>query len=138
MGDEGFPPWAERVEDAIEYAEGLLPGVAAPEGENDPRWQAIIEVERFIKTDPEPIWRFISNWGSHENEDLRVAIGVCLLEHLLELHFDEYFPKVEEMTRADRHFADTLSRCSKMGKAQDPRNAARFDRLLKEFGPSAG
>ena len=43
------------VHEAIEAAERLLPGVAAPDGELDPRWQAIIEVEGFIETDPEEI-----------------------------------------------------------------------------------
>jgi hypothetical protein len=32
------------VADAIAHAETILPGTAAPDGEKDPRWQAIIAV----------------------------------------------------------------------------------------------
>jgi hypothetical protein len=113
------------VHEAIAAAERLLPGVAAPDGELDPRWQAIIAVEEFIETDPEEIWRFIQQWGRHEDEDLRSAIATCLLEH----QFDEYFPRVEETVRADPLFADTFVRCWKLGEAKESANAERFDRL---------
>jgi hypothetical protein len=120
------------VQEAIAEAERILPGVAAPDGELDPRWQAIIEVEAFIETDPDEIWRFVRRWGCHEDEDLRNAIATCLLEDLLEYHFEEYFSKVEEAVRADRLFADTFGRCAKLGQAQEPGNAERFDRLQND------
>jgi hypothetical protein len=43
------------VQQAIAQAAALLPGSAAPEGEIDPRWQAIIAVGEFIENDPEPV-----------------------------------------------------------------------------------
>jgi hypothetical protein len=73
----------DTVHEAIEATERLLPGVAAPDGELDPRWQAIIEVEGFIETDPEEIWHFIRRWGCDESEDLRRAIATCPLEDLV-------------------------------------------------------
>ena len=117
------------VEAAIAEAEQLLPGVAAPDGQIDPRWQAIIQLGNYVETDAEPIWQFIERWGRHEDEDLRAAIATCLLEHLLEHRFGEYFPKVEEATRASHLFADTFTRCWKFGQAAQPSNAERFDRL---------
>ncbi len=69
---------------AIRYANSILPGVPAPEGEEDPRWQAIIDVGEFIQSDPEEVWTFLSRWGAHSDPDLRTAIAACLLEHLLE------------------------------------------------------
>jgi hypothetical protein len=82
------------VESAIRDAEWRLPGEAAPEGEKDPRWQAIIEVGEYTETDPEPIWTFVDHWGRSHDADLRTAIATCLLEHLLEHHFDTIFPRV--------------------------------------------
>src|SRR5687767_14749965 len=59
------------VHDAIAAADSLLPGQPAPEGNIDPRWQAIIEVGEFVETEPEPVWSFIVRWGSSSDEDLR-------------------------------------------------------------------
>ena len=120
------------IEQAIRFAERLLPGTKSPEGETDPRWQAIIKVSMFIETKPEEVWRFISKWGRSDNEDVRTAIATCVLEHFIEYHFDEYFPLVEDAAKGDSNFADTFSRCWKFGLSERPDNAARFDRL-KEF-----
>jgi hypothetical protein len=63
------------VQEAIAAAEKLLPGDAAPDGEIDPRWRAIIVVGEFIEDDPEAVWSFILRWGSSPDEDLRTAIA---------------------------------------------------------------
>jgi hypothetical protein len=102
-------------------AESLLPGVAAPDGEIDDRWQAIIDVSFFIETDAEAVWEFIRRWGCHEDEDLRAAIATCLLEELLAQRFEVYFSQVEVAVRGHRRFADTFATCWKMGK---PRSLA--------------
>jgi len=90
------------VEDAIQAAEGLLPGRAAAEGQTDPRWQAIVLVGKYTESAPGPVWEFIERWGVHPDDDLRTAIATCLVEHLLESHFEAFFPRVEEMVRANR------------------------------------
>jgi hypothetical protein len=118
--------------EAIRDAETLLPGEAAPDGEIDPRWQAVIEVAGYIPDDPESVWPFIARWGQHENEDLRTAIATCALEDILEHHFDSFFPRVEELAHSSERFADTFSRCWKFGQADEPSRAARFDRLQAE------
>src|SRR5688572_2118791 len=118
------------VHAAIAKAEAVLPGQVAPEGEIDRRWQAIIAVGEFIETEPEAVWSFILRWGSDANEDLRTAIATCLLEHVLEYHFDNFIRRVEQHARADGLFADTVWRCWKFGQAKEPNRAARFDRLI--------
>ena len=58
-----------------------------------------------------------------------MAISTCLLEHLLEQHFDNFIGRVEQRVHDDRLFADMVSRCWKFGKSELPERAARFDRL---------
>jgi len=120
------------VNEAIRRANEILPGRPAPDGQEDPRWQAIIAVGEFVRTEPEAVWKFVERWGKHANEDLRTAIATCLLEHLFEYHFDLIFPRVERQVSRSARFTETLRLCWKFGQAKKPRNAARIDRLLKE------
>lgn len=121
------------VHEALAAAEQLLPGHPAPDGVEDPRWQAIIEVGMFAEQEPEAIWPFVLKWGSHEDEDVRAAIATCLLEHLLENHFDLLFPRVETAARSNIWFAKTTSQCWKFGEAKEPMRAVRFDRLCSDI-----
>jgi hypothetical protein len=124
------------VQEAITAAELLLPGVPAPEGTEDPRWQAIIQIGVFAEREPVLIWPFVLKWGSHEDEDVRAAIATCLLEHLLEYHFDVIFASAESAARSNAFFRDTLKQCWKFGQAKEPDRAERFDCLLAEFRKS--
>jgi hypothetical protein len=117
------------VYQVIAAAETLLPGMASPDNQPDPRWQAIIDVSEFLSDEPEAIWPFIVRWGSHPDEDLRSAVATCLLEHLLEHHFASFFPRTEDQVRQNPLFADTFSRCWEFGQACEPENAARFESL---------
>jgi hypothetical protein len=121
------------VYEAIAAAERILPGHAAPDGVEDPRWQAVIEVGNFVSEEPEAVWPFVLRWGSHGDEDLRAAIATCLLEHLLEYHFDLIFPRVEAAARSNGCFAKTTAQCWKFGKVKEPERAERFDRLRAEI-----
>ena len=123
---------------AIEAAELVLPGTEALEGELDPRWQAIIQVADHISDDPEAVWSFIERWGKHADADLRSAIATCALEHLLENHFEQFFSRVVAAARSNTHFADTVLRCWKLGQAESPAHAARFDSLRTECRRRAG
>jgi hypothetical protein len=120
------------VSQAIERAERILPGQAAAEGESDPRWQAIMLIEDFIEEEPDSIWPFILRWGVNHDEDLRTAIGVLLLEDLLEHHFARFFPLVEEATRRNSNFANTFRKCWKLGQAAENGNAEAFDALQSQ------
>jgi hypothetical protein len=75
------------------------------------------------------VWRFIVRWGTHSQEDVRDAVATCLLEHLLEHHFDLIFPRVRELVMSSELFADTFRRCWKFGESELPQNAKEFDAL---------
>src|SRR5262245_38109410 len=92
------------VQEAIAAADAILPGHAAPAGEIDQRWQAIIKIGEFIEDEPEAVWAFIVRWGPSSDSDLRAAIATCLLEHLLEYHFDAFIARVEHGAHADALF----------------------------------
>ena len=117
-----------ELTEAIATAEALLPGRATGGRELDPRWQAIIDVAEFIPTDPEPVWEFAARWGCSDDPDLR-AIATCVIEHLLEHHFDLLFARVEILARENASFADTLKLCSERGQVARRVNAARLRQL---------
>jgi hypothetical protein len=118
-----------NITTAINEADAVLPGRAAEEGDEDPRWQAIIRIGAFIPTHPEEVWAFVERWGPSEDEDLRAAIGTCLLEHLLEHHFDSIFPRVERKVLEGPLFAETFAICHKFGQSLRPTNSERWDAL---------
>lgn len=117
------------VQEAIAQAEAVLPGAAAPKGKTDPRWQAVIAVAEFIESDPEAVWSFVVRWGCSEDDDLRMAIATCVLEHLLERHFDHFISRVEDTARGNDAFASTVKACWTFGKSEEPSRKARLDRL---------
>ena len=120
----------------ISHASSLLPGI--PATGQDARWQAVIRIGEYTESHPEDVWQFVARWGTHEQDDVREAIATCLLEHLLEHHFDLIFPRVLEFTRENEMFADTFCRCWKFGESEDPANARRFDALQLQCQSKAG
>jgi hypothetical protein len=122
------------LKEAIAAAELILPGHAAGDHELDPRWQAIIAVSEFIPTNPEQVWAFAAKWGCNEDADLRTAIATCVVEHLLEHHFDLLFPRAEVLALENSRFADTLRLCSEFGQASGRANAARLRQLKGQLG----
>jgi hypothetical protein len=123
----------DTAEKAIRDAEKILPGVAGSDTEEDSRWQAIIRVAEFAESNPEELWAFARHWGSSSDKDLRTGIATCLLEHLLEYHFEDLFPRVESAAKQDAMFADTFMRCWQSGMSAEPANAALFDALKTEI-----
>jgi hypothetical protein len=121
------------IHETIAAAEALLPGVAAAEGEIDPRWQAIISVGEFIATDPEAVWSFILRWGGSPDSDLRMAVATCLLEHLLESHFDEFIDRVEAASAESQNFGVTVASCWTFGQVDESVRADRFARLRNQI-----
>ena len=134
----GGPGLTRAMMESIRQVESLLPGVEGSDEVSDPRWQAIITLEPLIESAPEVLWPFIARWGSHPDEDLRMAIATCLLEHLLEFHFTEYFPRVEALATSDLLFGETFLFCSLFGQAKTPRNRKRFAQLKKTILSSSG
>jgi hypothetical protein len=121
------------VTDAIAEAESTLSSVPGPaaDGHEDPRWQAVIAVAKFIEAHPLEVWGFVSRWGCSRDEDLRIAIATCALEHLLEHHFELIFPEVQALAGESAHFADTVRTCWAFDREMPSMNAAKL-RALQE------
>ena len=120
------------VNEAIRKADAILPGTPVDRGE-DPRWQAIIEIGEYVESEPEPVWEFILKWGNFPQDDLRDAVATCLLEHLLEHHFRDYFPRLEAIVVGSPEYGDTLSRCWQFGQAKESNNSARWQALMTQI-----
>lgn len=119
------------LRDVVSSAERVLV-TASRGGEVDPRWQAILEVAEFIQTSPDEVWNFVRRWGTEGDDDVRAAIATCVLEHLLEHHFDRFFPLVQQAV-ADPRFADTFSLCWMYGQSAQPSNRTQFEQLRKSI-----
>jgi hypothetical protein len=121
------------VRETIAEVEAILPGKAAPDGEDDPRWQGMIRIADFIQEEPDAVWAFILRWGCREDEDLRTALATVLLERLLACHFEAFFPEVATAVQSNILFADTFARCWKFGQSKEEVNARLFDDLRKSL-----
>jgi len=111
--------------------DGADKDLASPDGST--RWQGAIALGEFCESDPEAIWPMVEKWGSSAKEDIRTAIATCVLEHILEHHFEPFFDRCAKLVQGGNvEFADTFWRCWRTGKANEPANAARFDLLEKE------
>jgi hypothetical protein len=121
------------VQRAIADADSILPGRVAPPDARDARWQAIIRVGAFVGSHPEAVWGFALRWGKHAQRDLRDAVATCLLEHLLEHHFDDLFPRIRAAALKSVRFADTLGHCWGFGEALTPHQARRLRALHSEL-----
>jgi len=124
----------ETIKKAIENAERVLERNAAPVEEGfDPNWQTIITVGEYIECEPHEVWRFIRKWGEYPDKDIRMAVATCLLEHLLEYHFEEFFSLVKKACEESRLFADTFSMCSEFGQTEQRENLKLFKALQNKI-----
>lgn len=95
------------------------------------RWQAASALGEFSASDPERIWPLVVKHGSRRHADARMAIATSVLEHILENHFDAFFPRVAAIARSSLWFHHTFSSCWQLGQAKLPRNARRWRRLKR-------
>ena len=101
--------------------------------DEDRRWQAAIRLGEFVDSEPDAVWPVVARWGVSDDSDTRMAIATCVLEHLLEHHFDMLFPRVESLGLADRRFADTVSSCWQFGQSAELANGARLEALQERL-----
>jgi hypothetical protein len=100
-----------------EYFLGLARTLVG-DADNDCRWQALIVVGESVESDPEAVWQVVCEHGASEDEDMRSGVATVLLEHLLEHHFDAYFPRLKGRIEAGSPLlADTLGLCWPFGQA---------------------
>jgi len=94
-------------------------------------WEAAEALGEYAELNPDAIWPLVVKHGSSVNDEVRSAIATCVLEHILQYHFDRYFPLVENIIRSgNQWFAKTFQICWKFGFAERPANAKRWDELL--------
>ena len=99
------------------------------------RWQSQVLLRPFTRSHPQKLWPSVMKWGSAGSHDIRSCVACCLLEHILEHHFSEYFPKIESAIKSgNKRLLSTLKICDKIGWAEETENAERFDRLIAEYG----
>jgi hypothetical protein len=97
-------------------------------------WAGAVAMGEYCESEPGSIWPLTVKYASHDHAEMRMAIASCVLEHLLEFHFDPYFGLSRDIIRSgNRAFADTFSHCWKVGEADRPENAAKFDALVTEI-----
>jgi hypothetical protein len=106
--------------------------------DEDTRWQAAIHLGEFVQEAPDAVWAVLSSWGCSDNEDLRMALATCVLEHLLEHHFAAMFPRVEDLALRDRRFADTFLSTWRFGQSELPANVERFEALQRRLREGGG
>lgn len=93
------------------------------------RWQALIAIGYLIEYVPDDVWRIIREYGPPGDQDMRTALGVLLLEHLLDHDFDRYFPRVQRsIRRSDASMLDILS--VSWTDAAHPERQERIRKLL--------
>jgi hypothetical protein len=97
------------------------------------RWQAAIALGEFVESEPERIWPVVLEHGSRRRADVRMAIATCVLEHMLQYHFDAFLPRAADTARRNRWFRDTVQSCWLMGQANTPANARRWKRLERQL-----
>lgn len=102
------------------------------------RWKAAISLGEYCKPDPKSVWPLTVKYGSSRKADTRTAIATCVLEHILEHHFDPYFGESLKIIREGNvRFGRTLAMCWTFGQAQKKNNSLRFDRFKKRFNQGA-
>lgn len=104
-------------------------------GLSDPkrRWEAAAAAGEYVYDAPDDVWPIVVEYGSAKDEDTRQAIATNILEHLLEHHFDRFFPLVEEEVQAGNdRLADTLRLSWKLGLSTESGNSQRWDSLLSQ------
>lgn len=106
---------------------------ALASGNERERWQAAIALGAFAQSSPELIWPLILKHGSRRHTDARTAIATCVLEHLLEYNFAEFFPQVAEAARSNRWFRETFRGCWRFGQSKLPNNFRQWKRLEREL-----
>lgn len=127
-GDEvhmGNPLPMEKREPLKNIERGLSSGVEKK------YWKAAADLCEYIEDSPQAIWGMVVKYGSHKNPDLRSAIATCVLEHILEHHFEDYFPKVKKILLSkNKNFRDCFMSCWQFGKSLAPPNAAKWGKLV--------
>lgn len=125
----------------IAFASPDLLQLNADLGSNDERriWNAAEIMGEYAEHHPSAIWCLTLIHASSADTEVRQAIATCVLEHILEYHFDTFFDLIENAIQGgDERLRDTLKICWKFGQADLPKNRNRWDRLINTTEPKSG
>ena len=79
------------------------------------RWGALSLLGWYAKTHPQQLWPLVAKWGSVRSCDIRSGVACCILEHIFEYHFAEFWPKAVERASHEPRFARVIATCHKFG-----------------------
>lgn len=103
-------------------------------GDEAKLWEGATLLGEFAATAPDAIWPMIVRFASSDDAEVRSAIAACVLEHVLEHHFERYFAQSQQLIAAgNQQFADTFSSCWAFGQTELPDNKRRFDTLTQQI-----
>lgn len=110
-----------------------------PDRSTHVRWQSLLILGYYAESHPAELWPIVAKWGCDRRDDVRMGVSVCVLENILEHHFDPYFEKsLELINLGNRRFASTLRSCWISHSAIPPRLRKRFEKYKeKGIGPTA-
>ena len=115
-----------------------LADILIPDRSENIRWGilTIALSPRLQEWDCSDLWPLVVKWGSVRNTDIRTAVGVCVLEHILESDFTEYFGKARQLIEAgNNRFAYTLFHIGKRGESNEPQNSREYDEFFAALPP---
>ena len=108
-----------------------LAGKLARDRRTPVRWGALECLEHYVETHPRRIWPVAAQLGRSPDPDLRGGVACALLEHLLQYHYDTYFPKIrDKIESGDQKMLEMLGICYRFGQAE--RHEDEIDALLRK------
>ncbi len=94
-------------------------------------WKGAADLCGYVIDQPELIWDRIVKYGSRNNGELQQAIALCVLEHVFQYHFNEYFPKAKKIILSgNKRFRETFCQCGKFGQSEKKSNSAKWDKFI--------
>jgi hypothetical protein len=103
--------WSWHLPRNRTFAVRLLDGLV-PHPHHDVRWRALIMINFQRDELPELAWSLVAKHGCSRSDDLRVAVAVCTLEHLLDENPGRWLPRIRRLLLTGgpegKRFVDTL------------------------------
>lgn len=93
---------------AIEIALHLVP---VPD--DRVRWGALTMAGQLAEAHPKIVWPMVARFGRAKDGDIRLGVACCVLEHVLESHFEKYLPRAMRLALRDPRFEETLGFCAR-------------------------
>jgi hypothetical protein len=98
-------------------------------------WSACALLSHFVEQEPGRLLRVVRHFSEAATSEQRAALGKCILEHLLEWHFDLAIHAIRAETDQSVRFAmvDVLSRCWPFGEAARSHKWKSVEALIGEY-----